>query len=1021
MLDFLIDLLTPIFVSMGASAADVANYVRAAGGYVYAILGIIAAVIVVMVAAQFVAKKGTRHVVRWTGALAGVLAIVLVVNLVCFGPMYGMVSGVLNASKAEISDDVVANSLAVVQETGEEGMVLLKNDGLLPLGSDVSALNVFGWASAHPVFSGTGSAASGDASIPQTDIITSLNEAGFSTNETLTKMYADYGKDYWGGDRPVINMTTQDWSLPEPTAEYYTSGVMSSATAFSDTAVIVIARSGGENADLPSDMKAVIDGTFDVTLTGAVQESVAHNYNSTRATFYNNTKEYDEFSEGDHYLQLSQSEKNLVDTVCSSFDKVIVVINANNVMELGWVEDYEQIGAVILAPGTGASGMKALGEILNGTVNPSGKTVDTYPYDLTAAPNWNHTGNSGNHLYTNAGDLTKQLARLDNTFNGVISFTDYVESIYMGYKFYETAAEEDLIDFDKTVQYPFGYGLSYTSFSQEITSFNQSGDYAEVEVTVTNTGSVAGKDVVELYYTPPYTNGGIEKASVNLIDFGKTGLLEPGASETVSFRIALEDMASYDSSCIITANGGYVLEAGEYALSIRSDSHTVIDERTFTLSVDKDFSGSGRSGDHTAPVNRFDYMESGHPTLSRKDGFANYDAAVAAPGEQEFELSKEQQNAIRKISVVKYDPTDHDNPDDAMPTTGAKGSLKLADLAGKGYDDANWEKLLNQMSIEDMTTLINTGGWQTAAIDSVGKVATSDCDGPSGLSNYVTGSNGTQFPTEVLMAQTWSKEMAEKIGDALGQEFANANNYGWYGPAMNLHRSAFSGRNFEYYSEDAVLSGLFASKEVNGAAKYGVYSYIKHFAANDQETNRTAFLLTYMTEQTFRETCLKPFEMVVKNFDFDHYVMGMMTAYNWLGTVPAISSYELLTDVLRGEWGFKGVVISDYNGSYGFEITDAAIRAGNDLMLGYGMAESNKLEDTDSATCVLAMRQACKNILYTVANSGYYADEASAQGGMSGMAKMFILVDVAAVALALGIEALVVVRWMKKRRESTSA
>ncbi len=1021
MLDFLIDLLTPIFVSMGASAADVANYVRAAGGYVYAILGIIAAVIVVMVAAQFVAKKGTRHVVRWTGALAGVLAIVLVVNLVCFGPMYGMVSGVLNASKAEISDDVVANSLAVVQETGEEGMVLLKNDGLLPLGSDVSALNVFGWASAHPVFSGTGSAASGDASIPQTDIITSLNEAGFSTNETLTKMYADYGKDYWGGDRPVINMTTQDWSLPEPTAEYYTSGVMSSATAFSDTAVIVIARSGGENADLPSDMKAVIDGTFDVTLTGAVQESVAHNYNSTRATFYNNTKEYDEFSEGDHYLQLSQSEKNLVDTVCSSFDKVIVVINANNVMELGWVEDYEQIGAVILAPGTGASGMKALGEILNGTVNPSGKTVDTYPYDLTAAPNWNHTGNSGNHLYTNVGDLTKQLARLDNTFNGVISFTDYVESIYMGYKFYETAAEEDLIDFDKTVQYPFGYGLSYTSFSQEITSFNQSGDYAEVEVTVTNTGSVAGKDVVELYYTPPYTNGGIEKASVNLIDFGKTGLLEPGASETVSFRIALEDMASYDSSCIITANGGYVLEAGEYALSIRSDSHTVIDERTFTLSVDKDFSDSGRSSDHTAPVNRFDYMESGHPTLSRKDGFANYDAAVAAPGEQEFELSKEQQNAIRKISVVKYDPTDHDNPDDAMPTTGAKGSLKLADLAGKGYDDANWEKLLNQMSIEDMTTLINTGGWQTAAIDSVGKVATSDCDGPSGLSNYVTGSNGTQFPTEVLMAQTWSKEMAEKIGDALGQEFANANNYGWYGPAMNLHRSAFSGRNFEYYSEDAVLSGLFASKEVNGAAKYGVYSYIKHFAANDQETNRTAFLLTYMTEQTFRETCLKPFEMVVKNFDFDHYVMGMMTAYNWLGTVPAISSYELLTDVLRGEWGFKGVVISDYNGSYGFEITDAAIRAGNDLMLGYGMAESNKLEDTDSATCVLAMRQACKNILYTVANSGYYADEASAQGGMSGMAKMFILVDVAAVALALGIEALVVVRWMKKRKESTSA
>ena len=1017
MLDILIDLLTPVFVSMGASAADVANYVRAAGGYVYAILGILAAVVVVMVAAQFVVKKGARHVVRWTGALAGVLAIVLVVNLVCFGPMYAMVSGVLNASKAEISDDVVANSLAVVQETGEEGMVLLKNDGLLPLSSDVSALNVFGWASAHPVFSGTGSAASGDASIPQTDIITSLNEAGFAINEELTKMYADYGKDYWGGDRPVINMTTQDWSLPEPTKEYYTSSVMGSAEAFSDTAVIVIGRSGGENADLPSDMKAVIDGTFDVAATDAVQQSVSHNYNSTRATFYNNTKAYDEFGEGDHYLQLSQSEKDLVETVCSSFDKVIVVVNANNVMELDWVDGYDSIGAVILAPGTGASGMKALGEILNGTVNPSGKTVDTYPYDLKSAPNWNHTGNSGNHLYTNVNDVTKQLARIDNTFNGVISFTDYVEGIYMGYKFYETAAEEGLIDFEKTVQYPFGYGLSYTSFSQEISSFDQSGDYVTVEVTVTNTGSVAGKDVVELYYTPPYTNGGIEKASVNLIDFGKTGLLEAGASETVSFRIPLEDMASYDSSCIKTANGGYVLEAGEYAISIRSDSHTVLDERTFTLSADKDYSGSGRSSDRTAPVNRFDYMQSSHPILSRKDGFANYDAAVAAPSAEEFELSKDQQNIIREISVVKYDPTDYDDPNDVMPTTGAKGSLTLADLAGKGYDDADWEKLLDQMSIEDMTTLINTGGWQTAAIDSVGKVATSDCDGPSGLSNYVTGSNGTQFPTEVLMAQTWSKEMAEKIGDAMGQEFANANNYGWYGPAMNLHRSAFSGRNFEYYSEDAVLSGLFASQEVNGAAKYGVYSYIKHFAANDQETNRTAFLLTYMTEQTFRETCLKPFEMVVKNFDFDHYVMGMMTAYNWLGTVPAISSHELLTDVLRGEWGFQGMVISDYNGSYGFEITDAAIRAGNDLMLGYGMADSNKLEDTDAATCVLAMRQACKNILYTVANSGYYADAAASQGGMSGMTRLFVIVDVIAVALALGIEALVVSRWMKKRKD----
>ena len=350
-----------------------------------------------------------------------------------------------------------------------------------------------------------------------------------------------------------------------------------------------------------------------------------------------------------------------------------------------------------------------------------------------------------------------------------------------------------------------------------------------------------------------------------------------------------------------------------------------------------------------------------------------------------------------------------------MPTAGADNGLTLADLAGKSYDDADWDKLLDQLSIEDMTTLINTGGWGTAEITSVGKVSTSECDGPNGLSNYVTGASGSQFPTELMMAQTWSKEMAEKIGDAMGQEFASADNYGWYGPAMNLHRTAFSGRNFEYYSEDAVLSGIFASAEVNAAAKYGVYAYLKHFAGNDQETNRTAFLMTYMTEQTYRELCLKPFEIVVKNFDYDNGVLGIMASYNFLGTVPTSSSYELLTTVLREEWGFVGTVISDYNGSYGYQLTDASIRAGCDLMLGYGMAETNLLEDTDAATCVLAMRQACKNILYTTANSGYYEGEASS-GGMSNMNKLFLTVDAAVIVVALGVDAIVILRWLKKRK-----
>ncbi len=562
----------------------------------------------------------------------------------------------------------------------------------------------------------------------------------------------------------------------------------------------------------------------------------------------------------------------------------------------------------------------------------------------------------------------------------------------------------------------------YTTFSQEITSFKQNDTTVEIEVTVKNTGSVPGKDVVEIYFTPPYTNGGIEKASVNLLDFGKTDVLEPNGTQKLTFSIPMEDMASYDSSCIKTANGGYILEAGEYTISIRSDSHTVIDSESFTLAADVDYSAEGRPSDKQAPVNRFGYAEPDHVVLSRKDGFANLADAMAAPSEAEFELSKDDKKIVKNWSVYGYDPTEHDNPDDVMPTMGAQNGLKLADLTGKDYNDPMWEQLLDQMSLEDMITLVNTGGWKTAPIESVGKVATSDCDGPAGLSNYVTRTMGTQFCTEVMLAQTWNKDIAGKFGSAIAQEFANAENYGWYGPGMNLHRTAFSGRNFEYFSEDGVLSGKMASAEINAAVQYGVYPFMKHFAANDQETNRCAFLLTYLTEQTLRENVLKPFEIAVKNFDFDNYVLGAMSSYNWIGTVPVISNRDLLTDVLRGEWGFIGTVISDYNGSYGYQISDAAVRAGNDLMLGYGMAESNQFTDTAAATCVLALRQACKNILYTVGNSGYYADGVVIEeGGMDNMNKLFLTVDVAVGAAVVLIMAIVLIRWALKRRKAKKA
>ena len=993
------NLLYPIYNSMGVSQADFISYFNMLSGYLLVILIVLVLAIIAIILCGKI-KKGLRHVIRWQAPIAFVVVVVLIVNMICFGPMQSTLSAVLNASSVDLSEETVANSEAVIQETGEEGMVLLKNDGLLPLSSDTTTLNVFGWDSTNPLYGGTGSGSSDSSTA--ISIIQSLQDAGYETNEELTQMYVDYCSD-----RPEIGMSSQDWTLPEPTLEYYTDELMSSAVEFSDVAVIVIGRSGGEGADLPTDMYAVIHGTYDV----AEEVSVASdNYGYTNASYTNNG-DYDDFDEGETYLELSNTEEDMIELVCSTFDNVIVIINSNNTMELGWVDEYDSIGAVILAPGAGATGMEALGEIISGEVNPSGRTVDTYVYDLTSTPTFN---NIGNYSYSNVDDLKEEIAALDSAYEGNLAYVEYAEGIYVGYKFYETADEEGLITFEEEVQYPFGYGLSYTTFSQEITNFSEDGDSVSFDVVVTNTGDVAGKDVVEVYYTPPYTNGGIEKASVNLIDYEKTDSLEPGESQTISFTIALEDMASYDSECIKTENGGYILEEGSYTSSIRSDSHTVLDEVTFSVDADIDYSEDGRSSDLTAATNAFeDYSAGDVVYLSRADGFANYEEATAAPTDEDSVMDDETREAVTLNTVVGYDPDDYNDDSDEMPTTGADNGLTLANMTGLAYDDEKWEDLLDQLTVDEMVSLVNVGGWQTVAVSSVGKVATSDSDGPAGLNNFITGATGTAFPAEVLMAQTWSKDMATKIGDAMGREFAEVENYGWYGPAMNTHRSAFGGRNFEYYSEDAVLAGYFAAYQVNAASEYGVYAYIKHFALNDQETNRCSILLTWSNEQAIREIYLKPFEICVKNFEGQN--LAVMSSFNWIGTEPSSSNYSLLTTVLREEWGFEGMVITDYDGSYGFMITDQSIRAGNDLMLGFSTATTNQITTTDSATTVLALRQASKNILYTVANSGYYTN-GEVSTGMSNMTKLFLIVDIAAAVVVIAAEAIILLRYRKKAK-----
>lgn len=1001
MIDGLATLLMPMADTLGISPADLLNYLAMIEGYIWALIAAIVLLIAIMFLAHLL-PRGRRHIVRWQAVLAFVLAGAVIVNGVCYGPLYNNVSGFLNASAVQLADDVVAQSNEVIEKTGEEGLVLVKNDGLLPLGESVKRMNVFGWASISPLFGGVGSGSSDGSEA--VGILQSLRNAGYELNQSLEALYMEYR-----ADRPVISGSAQDWTLPEPPVENYTQELMADATAFSDVAMIVIGRSGGEGADLPKDMKAVIDGSYNIKEAVSV---LPNNYRYTNASYTNNGN-YDDFASGESYLELSRTEEALVDMVCANFAHVIVVINANNVMELGWVDTYPQIRAVILAPGTGNTGMQALGRVISGEINPSGRTVDTYAYDLATNPTFNHTGN---FAYANVDDLKAAIAASDSSYEGNISFLNYAEGIYVGYKFYETAAQEGLIDYDAVVQYPFGYGLSYTSFEQKITEYREVDAAISLKVKVTNTGKVAGKEVVQVYYRPPYTNGGIEKSAVCLIDFAKTKLLKPGESQVLSFAINKEDMASYDSNCHKTENGGYILEAGEYQVWIGANAHTVLDSVSFSIASDIDYSESGRSDDLVAATNHFqDYTRGDVVYLSRADGFANYAQAVAAPADDAYLMDAETRAQVEMRSTAYYDPKLNDRESDEMPDKNAENGLALADMVGKDYDDPDWELLLDQMSFSELTKLVNVGGWQTIEVESIGKCATSDCDGPAGLNNLITKATGTAYPTEVLMAQTWNKELLYDIGVALGSEFAAANNYGWYGPGMNLHRSAFGGRNYEYYSEDGVLSGILAEQEIRGAQSLGVYTYVKHFALNDQECNRCAFLLTYADEQAMRENYLKPFEYAVKRGG----TKAVMSSYNWLGAVPCCANSDLLVEVLRNEWGFQGMVISDYAGSYGYMITDHCVRNGNDLMLGFWKAQSTKFTDR-SATVTLALRQASKNILYTIANSGYYMDSADAQQlGVSRMDKLFIMADTGIALGVVFVELVLLLRRNRKRKKDT--
>ena len=933
------------------------------------IIGIIAALvigIVIMIACRRM-SRGKRFLIRGEAAIAMVLAVVVCVNMICFGPMSTLIG--LATGNGTLSDETNEEAAEVAEKIMEDGIVLLKNESLLPL-NETKKLNIFGWESINPAYGGAGSGGINDLY----DIVSlnqGLENAGFSINQELVDFYNNYG-----ADNPEMSIQKQSWTLPEPPVDTYSAELIKSAKEYSDVAAVVLSRKAGEgHNDIPMDVR--------------------------KAAYDNNSDEYDDFPEGEHYLQLSQTERDMVDMVCSNFDNVIVVYNGANQFELGFADEYPQIKSVVWCPGTGNVGFNALGKVFSGEVNPSGKTPDTFIYDMTTAPWWN---NAEKTEYTNLADMAVEGMNAGTAQVYAPAFTNYVEGIYVGYKYYETAAQEGAIDYDKTVQYPFGYGLSYTEFEQKMGELEEKDGQISVDVEVTNTGDVAGKDVVEVYYEPPYTNGGIEKSSANLIEFAKTDLLQPGESQTVTVTFSIEDMASYDENHA----KAYVLEKGDYVISINSDSHTVLDQKTYTADKDVVYKGENkRASDDTAATNVFEDAKGDVTYLSRADHFANYEEATAAPASAELGEPYVSEYHLNS----NFDKTTYLNDEDVMPTTGADNGLTLADMRDADYDDPRWEKLLDQLTVDEMANMIAMAGYQTAAMDSVGKVATLDFDGPAAINNNFTGVGSIGFPIEVVVASTWNKELAQAWGECMGKISQEMGAEGWYAPGMNTHRTAFGARNYEYFSEDGVLAGNMGAKAVEGARNYGVYSYIKHFALYEGNAKMVS---VWSNEQAIREIYLKPFEISVKQGGAN----AVMVSWSFLGDKWTGESSNLMNTVLRDEWGFRGMALTDFfrNNGHGFMNADAALANGVDAMLSTFNGEENNVANPEHPTSVLQMRNACKNVMYTVVSSWAYDGEHE-ETGMENWKKAGIGIDIVIALFMAGMEVLVI-RGYKKRKNA---
>lgn len=866
-------------------------------------------------------------------------------------PIYSdEVTSVYPTQKATNKAEAFANAQEVNLKLAEEGFVLLKNENAaLPMNKG-ARISVFSKNSVNLSYGGSGSG--GFDTSNNKNLYESLNDAGFVTNPTLKRFYesSQSGPVRTANSSDLDNGDNQKIATAETPQSKYTDAVKNSYADYSDAALVVITRIGGEGFDLPR---------YQGDSEGAV-------------------------SPDSHYLELDQNEIDLLTAVTDgTFKRVVVVFNTPSSFEATFLKDSayaafaDKIDAAVWIGFTGSNGITALGEILNGDVNPSGRLVDTWAADFTKNPSFVNFG---------TGCLPDTTDKYDG---GMYYSVDYEEGIYVGYRYYETRGETDGEDwYNANVVYPFGYGLSYTTFNWTVGDASASeielGTTITVPVTVKNTGSVAGKDVVQLYASAPYTLGGIEKAHKVLVGFAKTKLLQPGESETVTVSFDPYSTASYDYRDA-NSNGfsGYELEAGGYTLYVSRNAHE--SEKAIALNLAADVQIGTDPTTDSEVVNRYtdseDFLDSDwqlDTMLSRADWEGTWPTPQTA---QQHAGTDRLYEEIR--SEEHNNPTDFDSEE--YPWFGEEPTLTLRDLLPSAeaegyepvvsYDDERWEELMMGCDEEEMIALINNGAYHTLAMESVGLPATIHGDGPSGFTCFMSKEqvNGTcQYVSEPVMASTWNINLMNELGEAIGEEGtigdkATGQPYSSiYAPGVNIHRSPFGGRCSEYFSEDPFISGMMGAAEVQGIQSRGVLPTVKHFVANEQETHRSiGGDLSWLSEQALREIYLKPFEYTVKLGE----TRGIMTSFNRIGTRWTGGDYRLLTEILRNEWGFNGLVICDFNTIPQYMIPRMMFYAGGSLDLATQQSAMWTDCDTSDAGDAIVLMRAVKDVMYALVNS----------------------------------------------------